>query len=245
MLRVAKLRHSLTNPKIRSTTVPIQAEALDPWQPFRRPDLVNTVRQICTLSGWAQAPSEVGRTLGVTSAVQGEGKSSLSRAIAISTARDHANDVLLIECDLLRPSLAADFELAPDPGLGEILDGQAELGDCVRATELPNLWLLPAGNATGNPSRLLRSTAITDLLQEARRRYSFIVVDLPAVLHSNDAAVLAEMTDGVVLVVRARATEQGAVQKTLQLLANATVHGVVLNRWQSAVPRLIRRIIEQ
>lgn len=216
----------------------------DPWKELGYADLANAVRRICTLCGWTLAKANTGQTLAITSALEREGKSSLARAVAISMARDHAGSVLLLECDLLRPSLSEDFGLSSSPGLSEILVGEASLDEALRPTEIPNLQLLPAGAPFSNPSRLLRSPAMPAILEEVRARFPFTVVDLSAVLKSSDAAVLAGLTDGVVMVVRAGSTDIRAVQQAHQLLSGVILHGVVLNRWQSAVPDVVRRIVQ-
>jgi Mrp family chromosome partitioning ATPase len=130
------------------------------------------------------------------------------------------------------------------PGLAEVLSGACDLDTALRTSGLPNLMLLPAGSATLHPSRLLRSQATADLLATLRERFAFIVLDLPAVLRSSDAAVLAEMADGVVFVVRAGGTDQGDVEGGLSLLSGAHLHGVVLNRWRSSMPGFVRRMFE-
>ena len=213
----------------------------DLWQNLGRHDLADTVRRICTLCGWTKTVTGTGQTLAVTSAREREGKSSIARALAIGMAQDHEGEVLLLECDLVNPSLGHDF--GAELGLTEVLAGEAPLANALRPTRLPNLWLLAAGGPHESPSRLLRSTAMTMLLGAVRERFAFIVLDLPAVSKSSDAAVLARLTDGVVLVVRAGATPQSAVQQAVQLLPGARVHGVVLNRWRSKVPSLVRSVL--
>lgn len=246
MLRVGKLRSISSKKADTAQAAPVaRPEPTDPWQALGYPGLANTVRQICTLCGWARSNGRIGQTLSITSAVTGEGKSSLARAIAVSTARDHAEKVLLIECDLLRPTLSADLDLDLRSGLSDVLAGQTDLEAAVHHTDITNLWVLPAGSATDNPSRLLRSPVMADVIASARAEYAFIVLDLPAVLLSNDAAVLAALTDGVIVVVRGGSTEQGAVQQTVRLLGDANIHGLVLNRWQTAIPQIVRRVIEQ
>lgn len=209
-------------------------------------ELAGIIRRICALCGWTQATEAAGRTLAIASALEREGKSSIAQAVAIATAQDSPGDVLLLECDLLHPSLGEDFGLT-SPGLSEILASEAdlvdELAEGLQPTRLPNLWLLPAGSARENPSRLLRSLRMVETLTELRSRFAFIVLDLPAVLRSSDAAVLAQLSEGVAFVVRAGATDQRAVQQALQLLSGAMVHGVVLNRWQTSAPDLVRRLV--
>ena len=216
----------------------------DPWKALGYPELANTVRRICTLCGWAKDPVGEGQILAITSAVMREGKSTIARAVAIATAQDHAGDVLLLECDLLNPTLAEDFDSEGGPGLSGVLSGGVGLADALCATGLSNLWLLPAGARQDNPSRLLRSPAMMTLLDDVRRHYAFVVIDLPGVLKSSDAAVLARQADGTVLVVRAGATDQRAVDQALQLLTGVTLHGVVLNRGQSKLPDIVRRVVE-
>jgi capsular exopolysaccharide synthesis family protein len=182
--------------------------------------------------------------MAVTSAVAGEGKSTLARAIAIATANDHAADVLLIEADLVTPTLAPEFGVAETPGLSDVLAGSSDLSAAAHVTGLPNLWLLPAGARPDNPSRLLRSSAMVDLLQEVREHFRFVVLDLPAILTSSDAAVLARQSDRAILVIRAGVTDQRAVQGALQLLSGAALQGVVLNRRQTKTPDVVRRIVD-
>jgi capsular exopolysaccharide synthesis family protein len=217
---------------------------LDIWQEQGSAPLADIVRRVCTLCGWSRNTTGIGRTLAVTSAVEREGKSTVARTIAIAMAHDHAGEVVLVEADLLRPTLAADCGVESSPGLADVLSGADNLESVLRASGLPNLALLPAGSPTPHPSRLLRSEALTSLLENLRERFAFIVLDLPAVLRSSDAAVLAEMTDGAVFVVRAGSTDQRNVQEALGLLSGATMHGIVLNRWRSSMPGFVRRIFE-
>jgi capsular exopolysaccharide synthesis family protein len=216
----------------------------DPWKDLGHPGFADIVRRICTVCGWTAATPGTGQMLAISSAIEREGKSSVARALAISMARDHDGDVLLIECDTLRPSLNRDFGIELSPGLTEVLTGEAQFSDGLHQTRMSNLWLLPVGAQHENPSRLLRSPAMSAMLNEARMRFAFIVVDVPAILRTTDAAVLARMSDGVVMVVRAGSTDQRAVDEALQLLAGAHVHGVVLNRWRTRVPGLVRRLVE-
>ena len=251
MGRVAGNRSTVGGGGIRSlgrslrTRDSVATSATEIWPDLGRSDLTDTIRRICTLCGWTRTSAGTGRTLAIASAHEREGKRALARAIAIAMAHDHSGDVLLLECDLLRTSLEEDFQADPGPGLTELLTGDADLESALRPTLLPNLRLLPAGTAIGpTPSRLLRSPAMSHLLDEVRERLAFIVLDLPAVLRSSDAAVLAQLTDGVVLVARTGSTEQRAVLQALDLLSGSTLHGVVLNRSRSRVPGFVRRMIE-
>ncbi|MER3420148.1 MAG: hypothetical protein C4290_06315 [Chloroflexota bacterium] len=250
MLRVTKplqrfspTRSAATPPAAVPTVPPRAGSLAERWRPLGRGELADSVRRICTLCGWSQAPVGRGRSLAVTSALRREGKTALATAIAIATASDHSSEVLLLECDLVNPTLNGDFALEPGPGLTEVLSGAAPVEQALHRTALPNLRVLPAGGHHDNPSRLLRSSTMTALMEEIHERFAFTVLDLPAVLENADAPVLAHLADGAVLVVRAGHTDQRAVQQAAQLLTGATLHGVVLNRWRPALPDFVRRAL--
>ncbi len=208
-------------------------------------ELANLVRSVCTLCDLTHAKAGWGQSIAVTSACAREGRSTVARLLAISLAQDHAEDVLLLEADLLRPSVAADFGMMPAPGLCELLDGSVSVEDALRQTKIGNLKVLPAGEPPANASRLLRSQGLRDLLDQLCGAFAFVVVDLPAVLDSSDAAVVARQVGGTVLVVRVGETEQQHVTQAQTLLSGATLHGVLLNRYRTAVPAFARRLLEQ
>jgi capsular exopolysaccharide synthesis family protein len=211
-------------------------------------DLPNTIRRIYTLSGWTGASQDTGRVLAIGSAVSGEGKSTLAHAIAISAAHDLAGNILLVECDLISPTLEADFGVETGPGLAQVLGNEGDiisnLATVIRPTTCPNLWLLPAGTQQDNPSRLLRSQRMETLLSAVQARFSYVILDLPAVLENNDSAVLARLTDGVVIVVRSATTDRRAVQQAIWLLSGARIHGVVLNRFSPNTPKFLQRLLD-
>lgn len=213
------------------------------WAGFGYPRLAATVRGLCTTWGWTRTPAGEGRTLAITSSVTGEGKTSLSAATAISIAQDHACGVLLVECDLWRGTMAEAFGIPTQPGLADILGGDINWQGGGWPTRLPNLQVLSAGTPAENPSRLLRSQAMADFVKTARKHYGFVVLDLPAFEQTSDAAVLARLVEGVVLVVRAGRTDQRHVSRTVHELSDANLLGVVLNGWRSSVPDVVARML--
>jgi succinoglycan biosynthesis transport protein ExoP len=253
--RLAQLRGAGTSSggRINWNSMPSAAVAsrqprADLWSDAGFPDLANAVREICMFCGWTQVAEDGGRSLAVASARDREGKSSLAWALAIATAQDTAAEVALVECDLIHPVLGADISAANRTGLSEILEGDGDLvtdiADAINPTGIPNLSLLAAGRSTQNPSRLLRSSRMLSILSELQRRFAFVVLDLPSLLRSSEAAALARVASGVVLVVRAGETDEREVQRSLHLLSGANIHGVVLNRWRPATPRSLRRLVE-
>jgi len=217
----------------------------NPWAVPGVPELGNTVRRITSLCGWTGSRAGAGRTLAVASPREGDGKSTLASAIVISTAYDQAGEVLLVECDLLRPRMGEDFGFGDVPGLADVLAGETNLSSAVQPTSIPNLRVLPAGRLHGNPSRLLRSPVMVELIEEARAAYGFVMLDVPAVLKSSDAPVLARLTEGTVLVVRSGVTGQRELERALRDLSGATIQGVVLNGWRSAIPGVVRAMVDQ
>jgi protein-tyrosine kinase len=235
-------------------TAPNEVETLDRvhpeediWDSLGDPELRNTIRRICLLAGWTRVQAGLSRSMAVTSAREGEGRSFIAEAIAISTALDLGRNVLLIDCNLQKPAVQDDFGLVDSPGLGEVLSSAGDLTDAAEAAIQPSglryLSLLPAGEFASNPSRLIRSPRMSELLRLLSHSYAFIILDLPAVLAHSDTAVLAGQTDGVVLVVESGQTEQRALQHAVRLLSGATIHGVVLNRQQSKIPRFFRGLL--
>jgi capsular exopolysaccharide synthesis family protein len=171
------------------------------------------------------------KTILITSALPREGKSTTSINTAIVLAQK-GTCVLLIDADLRRPSLHKTLGMGPRIGLSNVLTGGATLQQAtVRSTLLPNLYILPAGTAPPNPSELLASARMFDLLAEVREQYDHIVVDTPPTLSVTDAVVLSTRADAVVLVIRSAQTTKPALRRARDILAqvNARVAGVLLN----------------
>jgi Mrp family chromosome partitioning ATPase len=117
--------------------------------------------------------------IAVTSAIAGEGKTTVALGLAVMVAQDFPERrVLLCEADLKQPVLAADFDVEPSPGLTEALEGIYPVGLGYRETFLPNLRLLPAGEATDNPSRLLRSSRFPAVLASMQRNHDLVILVL-------------------------------------------------------------------
>jgi capsular exopolysaccharide synthesis family protein len=179
----------------------------------------------------------------VTSAIAGEGKTTVALGLAVMVAQDFPERrVLLAEADLRHPVLASDFDVEQSPGLAEALEGIYPVGIGYRETFLPNLRLLPAGEPTPNPSRLLRSARFAAVLAATRRHHDLVIVDAPALLVSSDAALVTDQADGVVMVVRSGVTPMPVVNRAIELVDMERLRGVVLNGARSSVPGWVRRI---
>ena len=140
------------------------------------------------------------KSLIVTSAEPGEGKSTVSTSIARALA-DAGESVIIIDADLRRPTIAKKFKIDSKVGLTQVLAGQVELADAVRQFEDTQLFILPAGRIPPNPSELLGSDKMRQLITELSGEFT-VIVDVPPVLPVTDAALLSTAVDGVVLVAR-------------------------------------------
>ncbi|HEY6337935.1 MAG TPA: polysaccharide biosynthesis tyrosine autokinase [Candidatus Sulfotelmatobacter sp.] len=167
----------------------------------------------------------------VTSALPQEGKSTTSINCAVVLAQKGVR-VLLVDCDLRRPSIHKTLGMGPRSGLSNVLTGSTTLKQAITvAPTLPNLDVLPAGTPPPNPAELLASTNMRDVLAELTERYDHIVLDTPPTLSVTDAVVLSPRADAIVLVIRSGSTTKQALRRSRDILmqVNARVSGVLLN----------------
>ncbi|MCD5324118.1 MULTISPECIES: CpsD/CapB family tyrosine-protein kinase [Pontibacillus] len=170
------------------------------------------------------------RTILVTSAGPGEGKSMTAANVATVFAQQ-GKKVLLIDADLRKPTIHYTFRVSNLTGLSNYLVGQNKLSDIVFQSEVENLSVMPCGPIPPNPAEILGSNAMTNLIEEAKNNYDMVIFDTPPVLAVTDSQILANACDGVLLVVRSKQTQHEAAQKAKELLINAQAKllGVVLN----------------
>ncbi len=194
---------------------------------------IEAFRNLRTSLIWSDG-GEALKTLVVTSATPGEGKTLTAANLAVTLAYDGLR-VLLVDCDIRRPRVHGMFRVPRAPGLMEMLTTTAAPGtpppQAIRQTGIAGLFVLTCGALPSNAANLLSGTRMRVLLQELREQFDMIVLDTPPVLATADAGIVASLTDGVLLVVRAGATDRNAAQRACQHLANvgARVIGTVLN----------------
>jgi len=168
--------------------------------------------------------------LAVTSPGPGEGKSTTVINLAVTLAQS-GSKVLLIDGDLRRPALHKALQLVDQPGLTDVLIGESSMREALRPDVLKNLDVLPSGPKPPNPSELLGSDAMRRLLNEARRNYSYVVLDTPPALPVTDACVVGASVDATIVVMLSGETEESAAQRAVAQLqrVHARIAGVVLN----------------
>jgi polysaccharide biosynthesis transport protein len=166
-------------------------------------------------------------TVVVTSAVKGEGKSSVVANLGYVLARDLGRPTLLVDCDLKSPMLHKYISVPAGPGLAEFLQGAQSLDSCLHHIgDLP-LWIVPSGTAGERKVELSQVHQLNDTLGELRSRFDYIFLDAPPILPLADMHVLAGMADILMLVIRAAATRQDLVLKALNVL-RPTVQSVII-----------------
>ncbi len=176
------------------------------------------------------SPAERQRTVLVTSAKPEEGKTAIAVNLAISIGQS-GRRVLLIDANFHRPALHQLFGKTQIEGLSNALIGQSRLEDLVRPTDLPNLDIVTTGPIPPNPTELLASPYLRDIILQAAHRYDQVIFDGPPVLLMSDAMVLTGAVDGVILVCRAKSSSRGVVMRAREQLerVNGRIFGAVLN----------------
>jgi len=166
----------------------------------------------------------------VSSAGPQEGKTVTSSNLAITMAQS-GSKVVLLDCDMRRPKLNKLFGISRNRGMTNLLVEKADLKPMICDTSIPNLQVIPSGPIPPNPSEILGSKRMAELIKVLRKNYTRIVIDTPPITAVTDAAVLAKLVDGVVMVIRANSTVRYVAQNGLNQLKNVGGHllGVVLN----------------
>ncbi len=159
-----------------------------------------------------------GKAVGVTSAIQSEGKSSAACNTAYALAEAGCK-VLLLEGDLRRPTVAGKLGLAKSPGLSNLLVSREDYRDVIQHCSLaPGLDVIASGDLPPNPSELLSSNRMVALMEELKQAYEYIVIDLPPVTVVSDAVAMSKVLDGVVMVVRGGVSEQQMLSEAMRQL---------------------------
>ena len=172
--------------------------------------------------------------IGVSSAMAGEGKSLSSTNIAYSLS-ELGKNVLLIDCDLRRPSLAEKLPIEKFPGLSNYLSGLCSFEEVVQNCNLPKaeeaFRVVSAGGIAPNPVELLSSDRMSKLLDALREKYDYVILDFPPVGEVSDALALVEKTDGMLLVVRQNHCNRPIMVSTLRQFefVGARILGIVYN----------------
>lgn len=171
------------------------------------------------------------RCIMITSAVPGEGKSFVSANLAVSIAQNIDEHVLLVDCDIRKPTIHSVFGFDDVQGLSEYLSKGIALSSLLIKTDLNKLTLLPAGNPPPNPAELLSSQQMSELIKEVKERYNdrYIIIDSPPPQLTAETSAIARQVDGVILVVKYGCTPRHIVAELIDILGKEKILGVVVN----------------
>ncbi|MDD5765575.1 MAG: CpsD/CapB family tyrosine-protein kinase, partial [Candidatus Marinimicrobia bacterium] len=170
------------------------------------------------------------RTLVVSSAGPGDGKSTTVVNIAITFA-SLGKKTLLIDADLRKPILHKVFDVSRGPGLTHAMIEDLNDTDIIRKTEIPNLYIITCGDIPPNPSEILASQKLRNFLDRMKSEFEIVLFDSPPIIAVTDASVISKMTDAILLVVKSGVTDTRVVARAVELLKQVKTHliGAVLN----------------
>ncbi|MEI7554619.1 CpsD/CapB family tyrosine-protein kinase [Candidatus Chlorohelix sp.] len=191
-----------------------------------------------------RATPEVGDPLvvGITSSVRGEGRTTTSVGLASAIAQSIPQPIVLLEGDLSRPNLAEELGIE-NVGLSEYLRGEIPLESVARLTALADLWIIPAGDCLGQDLKTLRSERLAKLFSYLRQEYAAIIVDMPPIEQTAQAARLSGFIDRILLVALAGSTPKGLIQSSLATIPIEKQAGVILNKTTQNMPRLLKNLL--
>jgi capsular exopolysaccharide synthesis family protein len=208
------------DPKASSRPLIVQADPRSPRaESFRT---LRTNLQFLDVSGGA-------RSFVMTSSVESEGKSTTTANLAIALA-DAGSRVLIVDADLRRPKLAEYMGLEGAVGLTDVLVGRIELLDAIQPWGRRNMYVLAAGKIPPNPSELLGSKAMVDLIRLFEKEFDYVLFDAPPLLPVTDAAILGKNVGGALVVVAAGRTHKNQLAGSVAALANVDAHvsGIIM-----------------
>ena len=204
--------------------IPHRASHLDP-----RSSVAETFRSLRTTILFAGLDKDI-RVLALSSSAPQEGKSTTSSNLAIVMAQ-MGKKTLLVDADLRRPVQHSVFSIPREPGLTNLLFERATFEEAIHATDVPNLFVLPCGIIPPNPSELIASNRMIQLVHRLREEFDFVLLDTPPVVAVTDALLLGHLADATIIITRAGVSRIDALMRAMDTVERSGVNllGVVLN----------------
>ena len=176
-------------------------------------------------------PGSDSKCIGVVSANRGEGKSTIAINLAISFAQSNKK-VIVVDCDMRLPTVAAKIGIKSKPGLSNYLAGNDDItGDLIQHVDSYGIDVLASGDIPPDPTMLLGSQQMAKLIELLKEYYDFVVLDFPPVTIVTDAVILSDKVDGYLIIVRHSLSEYKKIAETFRQLnfSEANVLGIVYN----------------
>lgn len=192
-----------------------------------RSEAFRALRTMLLAAGREDQPLQV---IQFTSPMQGDGKTTIVTNLAVTLAQT-GKKVLLVDCDMRRPSVHQLFKVKTEFGLSTVVEGETHPLDAIQESAVPNLSILSSGPIPDQPAEMLANAAFAEFIQVCREKYDLILLDCPPVLPVTDPCVVAPLADGTVFVVRMARDPRLVISKTLESLNDvaANVVGCVVN----------------
>lgn len=186
-------------------------------------------RILRTNVGFSNAVKKI-KTLLITSSIMGEGKSTTVANLGIVFANT-GTKTLILDMDMRKPAQHKIFGVKKEHGLTSILSGEVSLEEAIAKTDVENLYLLPCGVRPPNPSEIVNSQRMKDLLAELREKFDTVLIDSPPVVALTDAAIISTYSDAVILIVSSGTVEYSELDGAIMNLkrVNANLIGAVIN----------------
>ncbi len=225
-VRVSRSRSSSQNPK--DTIVTEYPQKIVNF--FKEDNIVSEAYRSLRTNLLFINPDHTSKTVVICSSAPHEGKSITTANLAIACAV-MGNKVLVVDADLRRPVMHHIFDIPRNPGLSDFFFEEKKIDEIIHRTELDNLFAIPSGHSTPNPSELIGSKRMTEILKDLKNKFDFIFFDSPPLIAVTDAVLLSTKTDTVLLVVKSSYTERELAKKAITNLFNvkAKIAGVILN----------------
>ncbi|MEA1948220.1 MAG: polysaccharide biosynthesis tyrosine autokinase [Thermodesulfobacteriota bacterium] len=173
------------------------------------------------------------RSILVTSAVPGDGKSFIASNLAVNMAQNIGETVLLVDCDLRMPCIHKNFGFNNVKGLSEHLSNHTKLPDLLLKTMVDKLTLLPAGKPPANPSEILSSAKMADLIDELKSRYDdrYLIIDSPPLCMAPETSAIAKRVDGIIVVIKCGSTPLDLLDELINSMGKEKILGAVINQY--------------
>ena len=183
----------------------------------------------------------MGNVVLISSAMQGEGKTSTAANLAYTLARDLDEPTLLIDCDYKRPNLHNVLAVRQSPGVADYLAGEVPLESCFQKIQDLPLWGMAVGNLEANSVSLSKLQHLSSLIESVKTQYRFIILDGPPILPLADINVLSGLASILLMVVRSGVTPKDVVQKATEMVQGSHITRMVLtDAWSEGVPYYVR-----
>jgi capsular exopolysaccharide synthesis family protein len=185
------------------------------------------------------------KLLGVVASRHGEGATTTAAVFGSILVRRRGGRVAVVEANFRSPSFATAFGVKPEPGLTEMIRGQATLAEAAQATAVPKLFAVAAGQPTDACAALFDSPGLPAAFAQLRESFDFVIVDLPPVNVYGDALIVGPHLDAAIIVIEADATRVPDVERARRTLERSGVRfvGSVLNRQRNYIPNFLEEML--